>query len=104
MYSAREDFPVTDISLIAPHNGTCNLKFEIFASYTQAHNANTLSVKILRGNSEIIYETFDRDVTNGGGEYRWDKTIQVSNCTKGETLTFQLNSTGSDASWITGLY
>ncbi len=104
MYSAREDFPVTNVSLIVPHNGTCNLKFEIFASYTQAHNANTLSVKILRGNSEIIYETFDRDVTNGGGEYRWDKTIQVSNCTKGETLTFQLNSTGSDASWITGLY
>ena len=32
MYSAREDFPVTDISLIAPHNGTCNLKFEIFAA------------------------------------------------------------------------
>lgn len=104
MYSAREDFPVSDVPLIVPCNGTCNLKFEIFASYSQPHNANTLSVKIFRGNSEIIYETFDRDVTNGGGPYRWNKTIQVLNCTKGETLTFQLNSRGSDVSWLAGLY
>ena len=104
MYSAREDFPVTDVPIIAPHNGTCSLKFEIFAAYSKPHNANTLSVKIFRGSSELVSETFDRDVTNGGGPYRWNKTIQVLNCTKGETLTFQLNSTGSDASWITGLY
>lgn len=104
MYSSREDFTVNESTCIAPRNGTCKLKFEVFVNYKQSHNANTLTLSVLRNNSAtIIYENFDKDISEGGA-FIWAQTIDVPNCVKGERLTFQLNHAGSDASWIAGIY
>lgn len=103
LYSSREDFVTCTSTYTVPHNGTCYLKFETFASYRQSHAANTLILSVLRGSAPIIYEAYSKDVTNGG-EYRWNNTIEIPNCTKGETLTFQLNHKGADVSWIAGIY
>lgn len=105
MYSSREDFDESATTLVVPHNGTCNLKFEIFAAYSKPANNNTLTVTVLQNGTAIAYEEYtDRDITSDTGPYTWNKTISISYCTKGETLTFKINKRGSDASWIVGLY
>lgn len=104
MYSAREDFAINNTLLVVPRNGICHLKFEIMAAYSKPHNANTLTISVLRNETIIAYEEFDKDVTSDTGPYRWNKTIDINNCIKGETLTFRLNSRGSDVSWLVGLY
>ncbi len=104
MYSAREDFPETTTTLVVPHNGTCSVKFEIFAAYSKPANSNELTITVLRGAGAIAYETYDKDITSDTGPYRWNKTISISNCTKGEILIFKINKRGSDASWVVGIY
>lgn len=103
MYSSREDFNYGESILAVPHDGTCNLKFSMFASYRQSHGANNLILSILRNNSAVAYEIYEKDVANGG-EFLWDETIEIQNCTEGENLTFHIDHIGADVSWVAGLY
>lgn len=102
---SREDFAVASDTYTIPHDGTCYLKFDAYASYSKSHNANTLILSATKnGNdSPIIYETFDKNVTNGG-VFNWNNTIEIPSCTKGETITLQFNHQGADLSWIAGIY
>lgn len=106
MYSSREDFKIADTTLTVPKNGTCKLKFEVFASYSKSSNANTLNVSVLRNENIIASEVYDIDVTDltFNNTYTWNETMTLTNCVKGETLVFRLNKTGSDASFVVGLY
>ena len=106
LYMSRSDFDYGEVPLIAPHNGTCYLKFEGYVSYNSAHNANGLSLTVSRnGNAIAAARGIDDgiDVSNGG-EKGWRKTLTLPGCTAGETLILTFHHKNGNASWINGIY
>ena len=100
-------------NLTAPHAGTCSLKFEVYLTYDSHSNANKCRIYVNRNNVTVAYADIEDDgfdihpdlpEDKGTHQYTWKKTLEIPNCTSGETLGYKIVRDGADTSWIIGIY
>ncbi len=113
MYTSSRVFGDILNNLTAPHSGTCFLKFELYLTYDSHSKANKGKVYVNRNGVNVAYadiedDGFDihPDISDDEGthQYIWKKTLEIPNCTSGETLEYKIVRDGANASWIIGLY
>lgn len=111
MYTSSRVFnPSTDDSLIAPHNGTCNLQWQCYLTYDSSSKANKCTITVSRNGTAILYRNIKDDGidispdSDDKHQFEWKKTLEIQNCTAGESLHLEIDHSGANISWIAGIY